>query len=88
MHFEDCLDSVMVRQLADTIAQRCGGTAAVFSGSDGVGYAFALINPAEDLRPLGKTMTAALKGRGGGKPNFQQGRVSATRKEIEEFFRK
>ena len=86
VHFETGLDSAMVRQLADAIAERCGGTAAVFSGSDGEGYAFALINPVEDLRPLGKAMTAALQGRGGGKPNFQQGRVSATRKEIEAFF--
>ena len=86
VHFETGLDSAMVRQLADAIAERCGGTAAVFSGSDGEGYAFALINPVEDLRPLGKAMTAALQGRGGGKPNFQQGRVSATRRQIEEFF--
>jgi alanyl-tRNA synthetase len=36
---------------------------------------------------LGKAMTAQLNGRGGGKPNFQQGRVSAGREQIEEFFR-
>ncbi len=86
VHFEAGLDSVMVRQLADAIAERCGGTAAVFSGGDVDGYAFALINPVEDLRPLGKAMTAALQGRGGGKPNFQQGRIAATRHQIEEFF--
>ena len=86
VHFEDGLDSAMVRQLADAIAECCGGTAAVFSGRDGEGYAFALIDLANDLRPLGKEMTAALQGRGGGKSNFQQGRVNATRPQIEEFF--
>ena len=86
VHFEDGLDSAMVRQLADAIAECCGGTAAVFSGRDGEGYAFALIDLANDLRPLGKEMTAALQGRGGGKPNFQQGRVNATRQQIEAFF--
>jgi hypothetical protein len=31
-------------------------------------------------------MTQNLGGRGGGKPNFQQGRVSASRLQIEAFF--
>jgi len=33
-------------------------------------------------------MTQVLNGRGGGKPNFQQGKVGATRAEIESFFEK
>ncbi len=86
VHFEDALDPVGIRELADAIADRASGWAAVFSGSDAAGYGFALVSQADDLRPLGKAMTAALNGRGGGKPNFQQGRVSATRKQIEGFF--
>ena len=39
-----------------------------------------------DLRQLGKAMTQALRGRGGGKPGFQQGRVQAAKSEIVEFF--
>ena len=88
VHFEEGLDSVLVRELADTIADNCGGTAAVFSGSDEAGYAFCLVTRQGDLRELGKAMTKALNGRGGGKPNFQQGRVMATKAEIEAFFRK
>lgn len=88
VHFEDGLEAVEIRQLADAIASTCGGMAVVFSGKDDEGYAFALIDQHEDLRPVGKSMTAALNGRGGGKPNFQQGRVNATRKEIEAFFKK
>ena len=86
VHFEDGLDSVGVRQLADAIAEETGGTAAVFSGTDGQGYAFAMVSRGEDLRALGKTMTAELGGRGGGKADFQQGRITATRLQIEEFF--
>ena len=41
-----------------------------------------------DLRPLGKAMTQALGGRGGGKANFQQGQVRAGEAEIRAFFRK
>ena len=88
VHFEEGLDSVMVRDLADAIADICGGTAAVFSGSNGEGYAFCLVARQGDLRELGKAMTKALNGRGGGKPNFQQGRVMAAKAEIEAFFQK
>lgn len=86
VHFEDGLDNVAVRELADAIAQVCGGTAAVFSGSDDAGYAFCLVSRTEDLRPLGKELTRSLNGRGGGKPDCQQGRLQSTREAIAGFF--
>jgi len=86
LHFENGLDSVQIRELADAIASFCGGRAAVFSGSDENGYGFALVARQGDLRPFGKDMTAALNGRGGGKPNFQQGRVQAPAADIRVFF--
>ena len=86
VHFEEGLDNTAVRDLADAIAEVSGGTAAVFSGSDDGGYAFCLMTREGDLRQLGKDMTRALNGRGGGKPAFQQGRVQATKTEIEAFF--
>ena len=86
LHFEEGLDNVAVRELADAIAGLCGGTAAVFSGSDENGYAFCLVTRSGDLRQLGKEMTKSLNGRGGGKPICQQGRVSAVRADIEAFF--
>ena len=86
VHFEENLDNAAVRDLADAIAENCRGTAAVFSGSDETGYAFCLVTRTGDLRTLGKEMTKALNGRGGGKPIFQQGRVQAPKAEIEAFF--
>ena len=86
LHFEEGLDNVAVRELADAIAEKCGGTAAVFSGDDETGYAFCLVARQGDLRQFGKEMTKALNGRGGGKPNCQQGRVQAKQAEIEAFF--
>ena len=86
LHFEEALDGTALRELADSIAALCGGTAAVFTGTDEGGYAFCLVTHDGDLRQLGRDMVKALKGRGGGKPNIQQGRVSALRKEIEGFF--
>ena len=87
LRFEPDLDSTALRELADTLAGCCGGVAAVFSGAEGQGYGYCLVTRQGDLRQLGRDMTAALNGRGGGKPNFQQGRVTASRQEIEDFFR-
>ena len=86
LHFADDLEPALVRDLADAIADRISGTAAVFSGTDEAGYSYCLVTRSGDLRPFGKAMTQALSGRGGGKPNFQQGRVSAPKEKIEEFF--
>ena len=87
LHFEEGLAPASVRELADLIAEECGGTAAVFSGTDGDGYSFCLVTRSGDLRERTKAMTAALGGRGGGKPNFQQGSVKCARADIEAFFR-
>ncbi len=86
LHFEPELDGTALRELADAIAGQCGGTAAVFTGADGTGYAYCLVTHTGDLRRQGRELVKALKGRGGGKPNIQQGRVQATKAEIEGFF--
>ncbi len=76
----------MLRELGDRIAQRCGGTAAVFSGSDRAGYQVCLVNKQKDVSDLGKAMTKALQGRGGGRDGFFQGSVNASQKRIAAFF--
>ena len=86
LHFEDGLESALVRELADGIAAVCGGRTAVFSGSDETGFSYCLATREGDLRAFGKEMNTALNGRGGGKPNFLQGSVKAAKAEIEKFF--
>lgn len=86
LHFEENLDGTGLRELADAITKECGGWAAVFSGNDSEGYGFCLAAKAGDLRPMCREMTAALSGRGGGKPGFQQGRVQAKQEEITAYF--
>ena len=84
--FREGLDSVLVRRLADMAAEKSGGTAAVFSGSDGTGYSYCLVTRSGDLRSFGKAMNQALNGRGGGRPEFQQGSVKASRQAVLEHF--
>ena len=84
--FEADLESADVRRLADAVAECCGGVAAVLSGNDDEGYAYCLVSRCGDLRALGKSMNQALGGRGGGRAEFQQGRLSASRTQIEEWF--
>lgn len=84
--FEDGLTPDALRRLGDAVMTRCGGRCAVFSGSDAEGYKYCVAEDGGDLRQLTKEMNAALHGRGGGKPFFVQGSVSASRREIETFF--
>ena len=87
LHFETDLTPSGVRDLADAIADECGGIAAVFSGEDG-NYNVCLICHSGDVKSLGAEMAKALDGRGGGKPGSFQGSVKATRKQVEDFFQK
>ena len=87
LRFEDNLTPAQVRELCDAIGGICGGMAAVFSGSDEAGYSYCLMERGGDLRQLNKAMTAALNGRGGGKPEYQQGSVKAARAAVEDFFK-
>lgn len=84
-HFENGLEPALVRELADRIARVCGGWAGVFSGKEDGGFHFCLAAAEGDLRPLGRAMTRSLNGRGGGKPNFQQGQLCATEEQIRAF---
>ena len=83
--FEDELSGESVRKLCDAVAEVCGGRCAVFAGA-GRAWKYAVGQRGGDLRALTKELNAALSGRGGGKPEFVQGSVSAERAEIEAFF--
>ena len=85
--FEEGLSASGVRELADAIAQRCGGVAAVFSGSDEAGYQMCLIGKGVDVKPWGTALCKALNGRGGGKPGSFQGSLKGSRQAIEELWR-
>ena len=83
--FEKDLTPDAVRRLCDAVLHTCGGRCAVFSEKEG-GFNYAIGIADGDVRELVRAMNAELCGRGGGKPNFAQGSVSADRHAVEAFF--
>lgn len=84
--FEDGLSPDGLRRLCGAVLHACAGRCACFSGGDGQGYKYAVGHQGGDLRAFVKELNQALSGRGGGKPDFVQGSVQASRGEIEAFF--
>lgn len=82
---EGDMSSDSVRRLCDAVLDTCGGRCAVFAGSEG-NYKYAVGIREGDVRPLVKALNTALNGRGGGKPNFAQGSVAASERQILAFF--
>jgi alanyl-tRNA synthetase len=70
-----------LRELADRIANVCGGIAFVYSGSN-----ICLASRTDDLKELGKELKTRFNARGGGKPGYFQGTLTATPEELEAFF--
>lgn len=65
----------------------CGGRCAIFAGGES-SYKYAIGQAGGDLRALVKDLNTALSGRGGGKPNFVQGSVTASETDIRAYFAK
>lgn len=86
--FEDGLSPDGLRRLCGAVLHSCGGRCACFSGDDDSGYKYAAGQLDGDLRSFVKELNLALNGRGGGKPDFVQGSVQASRQEIETFFQR
>ena len=82
LHFEDALTPGQLRELAGYISLQAE-LAAVVTGSDGA-YEVCLAGSA--AKPLGAAMAQTLRGRGGGKDGFFQGKLSCTEAEIQSFF--
>ena len=83
--FENGLSSDSLRRLCGAVLHTCGGRCACFSGDDSSGYKYAVGQLNGELQGLVKELNRALNGRGGGMPDFVQGSVQASRREIETF---
>ncbi len=85
VHFEEDLAPAALRELADRIGTVCGGTAAVFSPTEG-GHAVCLVSKCGSVKELGDAVKQRLSARGGGKPGYFQGTVPADQTQIRTFF--
>lgn len=79
---KDDLPPELLRRTAVAFSERCGGIAAVFSGSEETGYRYAMATVNGDVRPLGKELNAAFSGRGGGPGGLVQGSLSGGSKDV------
>ena len=86
LHFEPGLSSGSIRELTDKIAESCTGWAAVYSGTDAMGYGLCIVSKTGDVKALGAKAAEMLKGRGGGKAGSFQGSFQTTKDQIEHFF--
>lgn len=59
----------------------------LFAGDDGTGYRYYAGSRNRDSRKLAVTLKEALNAKGGGSAEMIQGKVQASRKEIEDYFR-
>ena len=84
--FEADPEIPMLRELVNAGMQKTPGVCAAFSGRDG-DWKYVMGSRTEDLRKLAGEINAALGGRGGGRPEMIQGSCSASRAEIEAYFR-
>ena len=80
--FDSLLGEAALRELVNLLAEKCGGFAAAFSGSDSEGYRYVIGSRHVDLRAKGRAINAAVGGRGGGSPEMIQGRAGAPEAEI------
>lgn len=88
--FEETGDANAMRRLLNEAVGKCRRLCGVFSGDDESGYRYVIGrgDAAIDLKPYNKEISAALNAKGGGSSEMLQGRASATRAQIEAFFKR
>ena len=83
--FNCVLDEPAVRELVNAAVTKCGGLAAVFSGSDEVGYRYIIGSRKIDLRAASKEINSGINGRGGGSCEMIQGSCKENAENIQNF---
>lgn len=84
VHVESGLTGGQLRELAEAIAEKCGGRAAVLTEADG-GCNLCMLG--DDLRATIDALKTAFPTRGGGKPGAFQGSIAADAAQVASFLR-
>ena len=85
--FEDDGDMLALRNFVNGAVKKTEKLCAVFAGNDETGYKYIIASENIPLRTVSKEITHVLGGKGGGSDVMIQGSVTATRTEIEQFFK-
>lgn len=83
--FDSVLDEPALRELINAAVLKCGGIAAVFSGSDETGFRYIIGSRSVNLRNAAKEINAGIDGRGGGSPEMIQGSCAGCTEKIQKF---
>ena len=83
--FDAVLDEPALRELVNETVTKCGGLAAVFSGSDEAGYRYIIGSRKIDLRASAKEINSGISGRGGGSSEMIQGSCKESAENIQKF---
>ena len=85
--FEDDGDMLALRNFVNGAVKKTEKLCALFAGNDETGYKYIIASENIPLRTVSKEITHVLGGKGGGSEVMIQGSVTATRTEIEQFFK-
>lgn len=85
--FESEGDMLDMRNFVNEAVKKTSKLCACFSGDDGSGYKYIIASENIPLRELSVKIRESLGGKGGGSDVMIQGSVTATRTEIEQFFK-
>ncbi len=77
-----------LRHCANMLMEKGEKICLLFSTSDGENYIYVVSSKTEDTRPIVKSLNVDFEGKGGGKPNYAQGKIiSHSEEKIKEFAR-
>ena len=83
--FDTVLDEPALREFVNEAVTKCGGLAAVFSGSDEAGYRYIIGSRKIDLRASAKEINSGINGCGGGSSEMIQGSCKESAENIQKF---
>ncbi len=85
--FEEDADMLALRNFVNGAVKKTEKICAVFAGNDETGYKYIIASEKIPLRAMSKEISIALGGKGGGSDVMIQGSVTATRNQIEDYFK-
>lgn len=85
IEFLEDMSSEELRELCNLVNKKCDYAVILLSGNDTDGYSYCIYSDNIDLKMFVKAFNSALNGKGGGKGELVQGRINATKSEINAF---